>query len=143
MTDDARHAPGAPESIPDWDTLARFVAGESSADEISHVTQWLDANPAERALLERLSEVTAASTESGIDVEAALAKVHARMGQSHPATRSITEAPSRRRWWPLTSVAVLAAAAAIGFLLVSRRQSAPSPRKTPITVASRTYLTSY
>ncbi len=141
MTDDARHSPGAPDSVPDWDTLARFVAGEGSADEISHVSKWLDSNPAERALLDRLSEVTAAAPAPAVDVEAALAKVHARMGAaSDRAIISFEHRPARRRW-PVASLGLLAAAAAIVLLLVSQfrsRNNGPGA----IPTAPQTYATS-
>jgi len=146
MTEDARRPSGAPDSVPDWDTLGRFVAGEGSADEMSHVSQWLDANPAERALLERLTEVTAGTSAAGIDVEAALAKVHARMGEGGvqaaqaPAV-SAAVARAKRRWSLVTSMGLLAAAAAVAFLFVSRRQSATSPTAPVTTVASQTFST--
>jgi transmembrane sensor len=141
MTDDAHHQSGTSDFVPDWDMLARFVAGESSVDEISHVTQWLDANPAERALLERLTEVTAATSAPDVDVEAALERVHARMDQA--ATLSIAERPARRSWRPMASIALFAAAAAIGFLVVSKRTAGSFRDKAATTVASRTYMTSY
>jgi transmembrane sensor len=141
MTEDARRPSGAPDSVPDWDTLGRFVAGEGSADEISHVSQWLDANPAERALLERLTEVTSAAPAAGIDVEAALARVHARMGEPAQApTASIARARARRRWTSAGSVSLLAAAAAVAFMVFTRRQ-ATSPDKAVTTVASQTFST--
>ena len=141
MTDDAPRTPGAPDSVPDWDTLGRFVAGEGSAGEISHVSQWLDANPAERALLERLTQVTAAAPVEGIDVEAALAKVHARMGMADQAPAlSIDRAKSRRRWQPLASIGVLAAAAVVAFVVLLRRQ--PNTPGAGVTVASQTFSTS-
>jgi transmembrane sensor len=142
MTDDAPRPPGAPDSVPDWDTLGRFVAGEGSDDEMSHVSQWLDANPAERALLERLTQVTAAAPAEGIDVEAALAKVHAQMRANEQAPAlSISAARSRRRWQPLASVGLLAAAAVVAFLVVSQRQATTSPGGGVTTVASQTFST--
>jgi transmembrane sensor len=145
MTDDAPRpsGPPAPDFVPDWDTLGRFVAGEGSADEMSQVSKWLDANPAERALLERLAEVTTAAAEEaggGIDVEAALAKVHARMGETARAPLSLSAARAKGRWQPLASVGLLAAAAVVAFLVISRRQ-ATSPNGSVTTVASQTFTT--
>jgi transmembrane sensor len=141
MTEDARRPFGAPESVPDWDTLARFVAGETSAHEMSHVGQWLDANPAERALLERLTEVTSAAPDAGIDVEAALAKMHARMSDvGKTPTLSISAGAPTRRWWPTAWVGLLAAAAIVGILVMSRRQPTSAPENTA-TVAARTLTT--
>jgi transmembrane sensor len=141
MTDDAPRPSGPPDFVPDWDTLGRFVAGESSADEMSQVSKWLDANPAERTLLERLSEVTAAAPVAGIDVEAALSRVHARMAEAAPAgVRSPAAARASRRWQLVASAGLLAAAAVVAFLVVSRRQ-AGSPAGSVTTVASQTFST--
>ena len=105
---------------------------------MSQVGKWLDANPAERALLERLSEVTAAAPVAGIDVEAALARVHGRMGERTPAALSPASARARRRWQPLAFASLLAAAAVVAFLV--RRQAA-SPAGSVTTVASQTFST--
>jgi ferric-dicitrate binding protein FerR (iron transport regulator) len=138
MTDDAPRPSGPPDSVPDWDTLGRFVAGESSADEMSQVGKWLDANPAERALLERLTEVTAAAPVAGIDVEAALASVHARMGERTPAALSPASARAKLRWQPLAFASLLAAAAVVALFV--RRQTG-SPAGSVTTVASQTFST--
>src|SRR5262249_4949393 len=126
----------------DWDTLGRFVAGEGSADEMSQVSKWLDANPAERGLLERLNEVTAADpgAAAGIDVEAALARVHARMGEPARAPLSLSGARANRRWQPVAAAGLLAAAAVVAFLVISRRQGT-SPSGSVTTVASQTFTT--
>src|SRR5689334_21960725 len=126
MTEDARRPSGAPDPVPDWDTLARYVAREGSADEMSHVAQWLEANPAERSLLGRLSEATAASTPTDIDVEAALAKVHARMGDVGQApVLTLSRTTARSGWKPMVIGGFLAAAAIVGVLVVARRAEAP------------------
>jgi transmembrane sensor len=138
MNEDARRPSGAP----DWDMLARFVAGESSADEMSHVSQWLDANPAERALLDRLVEVTAVAPSAPVDVESALAKVHAQMDEAAPPSLTLSKSATRRWARPVASIAVLAAAAAVGFLMVSREKGTTSPEQTTATVVAQTYQTS-
>lgn len=138
MTDDAPRPSGPPDFVPDWDTLGRFVAGEGSADEMSQVGKWLDANPAERALLERLTEVTAAAPAAGVDVEAALGRVHARMGERTPAALSPASARAKRRWQPLAFVSLLAAAAVVALLV---RRQAGSPAGAVTTVASQTFST--
>jgi len=138
MTEDDRRPSGAPDSVPDWDTLARYVAREGSADEMSHVAQWLEANPAERSLLGRLSEVTAAGTPTDIDVEAALAKVHGQMGGVRQApTLTISRATARRGWRPMLVGGLLAAAAIVGVLVVARRAEAPVTS----TVTARVFAT--
>jgi len=137
MTDDTPRPSGPPDAVPDWDTLGRFVAGESSAEEMSQVGKWLDANPAERALLERLSEVTAAAPVAGLDVEAALARVHARMESRAPGLAPAS-ARAQRRWQPLAFASLLAAAAVVAFLV---RRQAGSPAGPATTVASQTFST--
>lgn len=71
---------------PDWDAIARFLAGESAAEEALRVQQWLDENPADRALAERLQEVLNSDahdeSSSTVDVESALALVHSRMHET-------------------------------------------------------------
>ncbi len=141
MSDDVRHPAGAADSVPDWDTLARFVAGESSADEISHVSQWLDSNPAERALLERLTEVTTTPAPA-IDVEAALARAHARMGTVNDRAVLSIETHRTRRRWPMASIGLIAAAAVIAFLVVSRKRAGSNVPEQASATAGRTYATS-
>src|SRR5690242_10643440 len=138
MTEDARRPSGAPDP-PDWDTLARYVAREGSDDEMSHVAQWLEANPSERALLGRLTDVTAAGTPTDIDVEAALARVHAQMGEVRQApTLTVSRSAPRRRWQPFAAGGLLAAAAVVGVLVVTRRAEAPGTPK----AAAQTFATS-
>lgn len=66
---------------PDWEVLARFLAGESPPEEAGAVRAWLAGNPARhdvlRALDSTLDRVAAPPAE--LDVEAALRRVHARM----------------------------------------------------------------
>ena len=120
--------------------LARYVAREGSADEMSHVAQWLEANPTERALLGRLSDVTAAWMPTDIDVEAALAKVHAQMGEVRKApTLTVNRSATRRRWQPMAIGGLLAAAAVVGVLVVTLRTEAPGA---PTAAAAQTFATS-
>jgi transmembrane sensor len=65
----------------DWEVLARFMAGESPADEADEVRAWLAENPARHDVLRVLDRTLApvAAPPAGLDVEAALRRVHARM----------------------------------------------------------------
>lgn len=113
---------------PGWEAIARFHAGESNAAEAAAVAAWLREHPEdERALaaLSAMSERMQRDAQSGIDVEAALARVHDRMRSSetpvvplHAAPRSLARRPTL--WWT--------AAAAVGLLAVgiARRGNAPS-----------------
>jgi transmembrane sensor len=106
----------------DWEVLARFLAGESPAEEADAVRAWLAQDPARhdvvRALDTALDRV--AAPPAGLDVEAALRGVHARM--EPPETPVIpfrapvrpAAAPAPRRSLPAPW---LRAAAAIVLLL--------------------------
>lgn len=65
----------------DWEVLARFMAGESPADEADEVRAWLAENPARHDVLRALDSALApvAAPPAALDVEAALRRVHARM----------------------------------------------------------------
>ena len=108
----------------------RFLAGESAADEADIVRQWLDAHLVDHELVERLDGIATLELPADLDVDAALAKVHARIDQATEGTvaqgvhRGLhSSAPSRM---PLYIGGALAAAAAI-FALVTlgaaRRQA--------------------
>jgi transmembrane sensor len=79
MTADFSSGNTSPAGIPDWEAIGRFLAGESSPAEAAAVRGWLDANPRDRDLLERLDAVAARQTPIDVDVESALARVHGRM----------------------------------------------------------------
>jgi transmembrane sensor len=82
----------------DWDVLARFLAGESPAEEAQGVRAWLAEDPARHDVLSALDSTldrVVAAPPADLDVEAALRTVHARMDQ--PETPVIPfRAPSRR-----------------------------------------------
>src|SRR5437763_1965314 len=78
----------APSTPPDWDSIARFLASECSDEEATQVRAWLEANPLDRELVERLGASAIVDTPADVDVEAALARVHQRMGE--PATPRLT-----------------------------------------------------
>src|SRR5947209_4578795 len=123
--------PATPAS-PDWDSIARYLSGESNADEAAIVRAWLDANPADRELLERLNASTAADASAApadvgvdIDVEAALARVHQRMQEPARPTltveRGTNSARRTRRLAFATSLTAAAAAAAATFAILTVR----------------------
>ena len=73
--------PGVGEQ-PDWEVLARYLAGESPAQEAGAVRAWLAESPGREAVLRALDGTLhryAAAPPADLDVEAALARVHARM----------------------------------------------------------------
>lgn len=72
----------------DWERLARYVAGESPADEVRDVERWLGAHPADAEVLAALGQAIsrvaappAVGPSAEIDVEAALRRVKARREQ--------------------------------------------------------------
>ena len=112
-----------PPTAPDWDAIARYLAGESSASEAAVVRQWLDSHPTDaRAIAALDSAIGKHSPKLSVDVEAALRKVK---------TRAMPRAP---RWG--YAVAGLAAAAAVVALLVI-----PRSKHEPIAVAETRFTT--
>jgi transmembrane sensor len=103
----------------DWEVLARFMAGESPADEADEVRAWLAENPARHDVLRALDRTLApvAAPPAGLDVEAALRRVHARMDA--PETPVIPfRAPGRPAAAPRRLPAPWLRAAAAVFLLL-------------------------
>ena len=65
----------------DWETLARYLAGESSPGEVERMVRWLAERPADAELLAALDNAMAGLAlrdAPGVDVEAALRRVAAR-----------------------------------------------------------------
>lgn len=92
-------------TAPDWDAIARYLAGESSASEAEAVRQWLQAHPGDaRAIAALDAAVATHAPRPQMDVEAALRKVKTRAARRTP------------RW--AVGIAGLAAAAAIIAVLV-------------------------
>src|SRR3954465_8206659 len=68
----------------DWDALARYLAGESSPEEAVAMRDWLAARPDRAELVAALDETiegSLASDPPDADVEAALARVRARLDE--------------------------------------------------------------
>ncbi|MGH7712002.1 MAG: FecR domain-containing protein [Gemmatimonadaceae bacterium] len=76
--------------IIDWDRLARYVAGESSAAERSEVERWLAADPTRQALLDDVQRRWAtAALPVAVDVDRAWDRVAARL--KDPSRQTISE----------------------------------------------------
>jgi len=113
----------APATPPDWDAIARYLAGESSAEEAAAVRGWLEANPMDRELVDRLNAaVVMEAAAADVDVEAALARVHQRMSEQEcPRLEVVRGNPaprSKHRGWYVVG---LAAAAAVVIAVVVKR----------------------
>jgi transmembrane sensor len=125
---------------PDWEAIGRFLAGESTPGEAAAVRAWLDANPRDRDLLERLNAVAPQSAPIDVDVEAALARVHQRMEEPQAlgivrgdASRDV--ARGRRIRGFVVTFAAAAVAASVAIIVVTRSSRSTS------TGAARTYAT--
>lgn len=124
---------GAAGAAPDWDAIARYLAGESSAAEAARVGEWLETHPADRALVERLRQPTLDLSSEPIDVEAALENVHARMRDNVVALPART---ARRPAWRTYVFAPLAAAAVIAAVVLLQRTRAAAPAPAAMTYAT-------
>lgn len=122
--------PELPTGKPDWEAIARYLAGESSAGESATVGAWLSAHPADARAITALS--SAASRQgrhsADVDVEAALARVHERMRM--PATPVVSLRPAARSTrrpfmpWSVAAAAVIVIAAGV---TLSRRSETAGP----------------
>src|ERR1043166_9643357 len=126
-------------NVPDWDAIARFLAGESSAQEATSVQRWLEANPLEKDFVARLDAAIKSDAPADVDVEAALARVPARMAHTEQRPRlTVERGPAPARWRTWTVGALLTAAAVVGIMVTLRSAHVAS---TPIALAARTYTT--
>ncbi len=143
---DGDHGPQSPR--PDWDALARYLVNESGPEEAAEVSRWLDTHPADRALLDRLNDVSSEPEATPVDVEAALAGVHARMNEPVEVRPKLVverggglgKAAAPRR---IGRVAVLGAAAAAAAFFASfiYQRSTDAPSTAPALASARTYTT--
>lgn len=103
--------PASPrEEIPDWEAIARFLAGEGGVEESRAVAAWLDAHPADAALVRSVHAMGqvafgAEPQPAGVDVEAALARVKARFGGGEESRVERSTAIPLRAGKPATHVA--------------------------------------
>ncbi len=132
-----------------WDAVARYLAGESPAEEATAVRVWLENHPRDAKLVARLDGALNRLTpgpdaERGIDVEAALASVKQRRD---PGLRVIRGTGSPRfvaqRPWTRWVVVAAAAGFVVAFIASQRRDRAAvavedAPRST---IAARTLTT--
>lgn len=128
----------------DWEVLARFLAGESPAEEADAVRAWLAEDRSRHDVLSALDTTLdrASAPPAGLDVEAALRGLHARMDA--PETPVIPfRAPLRRAApAPLRMPAPwLRAAAAIVLLLLGVGWLAPRMMGEARSVPPRAYVT--
>ncbi len=126
-----------------WEAIARYLAGESPAEEQAAVRRWLAEHPDDARTIAALDDVLGRVTlapASSVDVEGALARVKARREQPElKVVRGGAKAdpfqPRRFNWIPIV--------AAAGIILVAGLWTATnvSNRTPPTTIAARTLLT--
>ena len=106
----------------DWEALARYLAGESSAEESERIGQWLKEHKADAMLvaaLDRAVSGLALGEQRDVDVDRALSRVvERRNAASEDSARPIRRAPRELRYSRRTAstgrvAAILAAAAAV------------------------------
>ena len=123
-----------PESVrppTDWEALARYLAGESPQDEVARIEARLNAQPADKALMDSLAAVTermALKPPKDLDVESALARVKARRSAVEARPLQLERAAARPlgKWRvSLTAIAAVAvfAVGVAGFLSLRDRPS--------------------
>lgn len=135
-----------PQDLPDagqWDALARYVAGESSADETATLERELSSNPDRAALVQALNAALSVADPVAPTVEETRAALTVVLGRrdrravpSDPAVVSLSAYRSRWHRPALAAAAVLVVVAA-GFLLKEIRGG--DPRQT---AAARTEFSS-
>lgn len=132
---------------PDWDALARHVAGESDPAEAQAVTQWLSAHAVDAALVRTVKAHTDrldAALVQPVNVEKAWSQVRARMGETAggglkvlqggaPRGSAAADVPSRR--WRMPAYA--AAAAVLAFVGYRAWPSGPSASAEARVVATK------
>lgn len=120
----------------DWEALARYLTGESPADERARLEERLAAKPEDKALVAELGAMMqrmAAKSPNDIDVDAALQKVKARLNQREEGVVDINRARTvdRRpvRW--RMPVMALAAAAVLAIGVAGYLRSRPDRAAAP------------
>ncbi len=114
-------------SLPDWNLLARYLAGEATPDEVAAVHRWLEEHPQDARALAALDAATKQATAVPVDVERALRRVH-------------TRAHARSPWRWSRAYTRLAAAAAVLLIAGWGVAMLRSARNTPSS-DSHTYST--
>jgi transmembrane sensor len=115
MSNDTRagHSP-LPNRAPDWEALARYLAGECDSTEALRIRRQLGERPLDATLIAALDRASklAGVDDAGLDVERALQRVNAR--RAEPVVRPLVPRSARivgrpARQWSIASVAALAA----------------------------------
>jgi len=130
----------------DWEALARYLSGESPADERARLEERLAAKPEDKALVAELGALMqrmAIKSPNDVDVDAALQKVKQRLHHPDAEVRDIDQArrTSQRpiRW--RIPVMALAAAAVLAIGVAGYLRSRPDRPAQPVILASQMIAT--
>lgn len=122
------------DSFPDWEALARYVAGESGPREREEIARFLEANAREREVVERLSAMIDRARPASIpqgEIEAALSQMRRRMHKPVVATPRFARSPlgvSASSW---ISMAAAVTGILAGSLLWLRSTARFDPQSAP------------
>jgi transmembrane sensor len=124
MADD-RDSGASGRPAPDWDAVARYLAGEGDAAERARMARALSDDPARSALVRALDDTLRAPTPAALtaaEVDAALGAVLARRDQG----ASVLPMRPRARRWPVAGMRAAAVILAVGAALTWRALSRPA-----------------
>lgn len=122
---------------PDWNAIARHLAGEATAEESAAVAAWLASHPDDARSLDLLARAASrlrAEAATDVDVEGALARTCGRMRETGTATVPLRPARRSARLpyfaWSLAAAAVVVIAVGV---VRSREESPAAPARTVAT----------
>jgi len=123
---------------PDWEVLARYLAGESDAAEAESVRRWIAADKRHGELVATLDRSTRlAGTVPAVDVEAALRRVKSRFGEPELIAFPVRSARREYAFRIAAGVMLLVGATLIWQAARSRSSPPPSPAKSYATATGQ------
>jgi len=145
MTNDAT-LPDSTDSPIEWETLARYLAGECSVPERERIERYLAAHPGDSEVVSALDNamrILALRGAPEIDVESALEQVIARRDAPDESVVPIRVLPrvTRTRMGPWRIASILAAAAVVVLAARAVLQRYGARRDGSSTAGARTYAT--
>jgi transmembrane sensor len=143
---DQRSVPEVPSGQPDWEALARYLTGESTAEEAAAISQSLAARPRSAELAAALAgamDRLAFRSPAGLDVEGALSQLHLRMNEPVvlPLAAGRPATAGARRAFPWRRAALGVAATLVAAAGVTRWLHGRSAGSTGIVSAERVFVT--
>ncbi len=127
--------PIAAPTPPQWEDLARYIAGEGSPTQRAAIDAWLRSSPADAALVDELRRTTLGIPTvdvPGLDVERALSRTRSRMAA--PVVSLDSHRRSPRGWRPVWVGA--AAAAGLALAVGVAREFLTEPQATHVAASA-------